>query len=138
MTIRGFNQHNLGRTTITKILNSIIAPILTYGLEAFPLKKTDYELIDKTMQEIMSQTTKHTSQHPIWDFYEQHITPPSMIIKRNKISLYIKATKGKGLESKLYQSVPNNFLTVPKKSKKSNKNGASNMLKSCRHTKERN
>ena len=49
MTIRGFNQHNLGRTTITKILNSIIAPILTYGLEAFPLKKTDYELIDKTM-----------------------------------------------------------------------------------------
>ena len=43
MTIRGFNQQNLGRTTITKILNSIIAPLLTYGLEAFPLKKTDYE-----------------------------------------------------------------------------------------------
>ena len=58
----------------------------------------------------MSQTTKHTSQHPIWDFYE-HITPPSMIIKRNKISLYIKATKGKGLESKLHHSFPNNFLT---------------------------
>ena len=27
------------------------------------------------------------------------------------LSLYIKATKGKGLESKLIQSFPNNFLT---------------------------
>ena len=31
-----------------------------------------------------------------------------MTIKRNKIALYIKATKGKGLDSKLYH---NNFLT---------------------------
>ncbi len=56
MTFRGFNQGNLGRATITKIINSTIAPILTYGLEAFPLKISDYKNIDKSMLNIISQT----------------------------------------------------------------------------------
>jgi hypothetical protein len=111
MTFRGFNQGNLGRATITKIINSTIAPILTYGLEAFPLKDSDYENIDKTMLNIISQTTKHTSSCPPWDFHEQHITPPSMTIKRNKIALFIKASRGAGLENTLYNSFPDNFLT---------------------------
>ena len=63
------------------------------------------------MQEIISQTTKHKSSCPTWDFYEQHVTPPSMTIKRNKIALSIKATKGKGLESNLHKSFQDNFQT---------------------------
>ena len=34
-----------------------------------------------------------------------------MTIKRNKIALFIKASRGKGLESNLYKSFPDNFLT---------------------------
>ena len=58
MTIRGLNQNNLGRATISKIINSTISPILTYGMEAFPFTKSDYEHIDKTLIELLSQTTK--------------------------------------------------------------------------------
>ena len=87
MTVRGLNQDNLGRATISKIINSTISPTLTYGMEAFPFTKSDYEHIDKTLIDLLSQTTKSSQSAPTWDFYEQHITPPSLSIMRNKIPL---------------------------------------------------
>jgi hypothetical protein len=112
MMLRGFSQKHLGRRTITKILTSTISPLLTYALEAFPLNTSDYDLIDEVLEEIISKTTRHHSKHTTWNFYEQHITPPSEIIRRNKISLHIKAKNSKtGLLKELYQTLPNNFLS---------------------------
>ena len=111
MMLRGFSQKHMGRRTITKILTSTISPLLTYALEAFPLNNSDYVLIDEVLEEIISKTTSYHSEHTTWNFYEQHITPPSEIIRRNKISLHIKAKNSKtGLLKELYQTLPNNFL----------------------------
>ena len=110
MTVRGLNQDNLGRATISKIINSTISPTLTYGMEAFPFTKSDYEHIDKTLIDLLSQTTKSSQSAPTWEFYEQHITPPSLTIMRNKITLYIKTTRQQGLTQSLLSSFPHNFL----------------------------
>ena len=110
MTIRGLNQNNLGRATISKIINSTISPILTYGMEAFPFTKSDYEHIDKTLIELLSQTTKASESTPTWDFYEQHITPPSLTIMRNTITLYIKTIRKQDLTQSLLSSFPQNVL----------------------------
>jgi hypothetical protein len=105
--LRGFSQEHLGRRSITKILTSI-SHILTYALKAFPLNTTDYDLIDKVFAEIIPKPTRHHSNHTTCNFYEQHITPPSELIRRNTISLhinvYIKAKNSK-------RSIPNNFLS---------------------------
>jgi hypothetical protein len=114
MTLRGFNQANLGRRTITKIITSTISPIMTYGLEAFPLSNSDYALVDTALLKILSKSTNHTSiplAQP-WDYFENHIAPPSIIILRNKISLHVKTTRRhQGLTKALYDSFPNNFLS---------------------------
>jgi hypothetical protein len=114
MTLRGFNQANLGRRTITKIITSTISPILTYGLEAFPLTYSDYALIDTALLTILSKSTNHLSP-PLaqpWDYFENHIPPPSITVLRNKISLHVKTTRRQqGLTKALYDSFPNNFLS---------------------------
>jgi hypothetical protein len=109
MMLRGFSQKHLGRRTITKILTSTISPLLTYALEAFPLNTSDYDLIDEVLEEIIviSKTTRHHSKHTTWNFYDQHITPPSEIIRRNKISLHIKAKNSKtGLLKETLSNTP--------------------------------
>ena len=122
MNLRGLHQNNVGRYTATKIFKSIITPILTYGLEAFPMTAGNYNALDNFMgvqitKNYHNLTLTKLDTIPItkswWQMREQHITPPSLIIQRNKISLYIKS-KGRehSLPQHLLKSFPTNFLTL--------------------------
>ena len=60
---------------------------------------------------MISQSTKTESNNLVWDLYEQHIIPPSSLIMRNKITLYIKTTQNpKALNHQLFNSFDSNFL----------------------------
>ena len=94
MNLRGLT---IGRKTINKIVTSIIIPILTYGLESFPMSDLNYNYLDsfvsKTLHNTWSadQPDQNNNESPLthWRIYEHDITPPSLIIKRNKININI-------------------------------------------------
>ena len=125
MSIRGFKTHLIGRKTRNKILESIIIPILTYGLEAYPMTDENYKHLDKFVSEAIQVSNatcvkEMNFQQPAsqseqaknyWDLYENELTPPSLLIKRNKITSYIKSTRNaQGLNLSLLKSFKTNFL----------------------------
>ena len=55
MNLRGLHQNNVGRYTVTKIFKSIITPVLTYGLEAFPMTAGNYNALDNFMGQQISK-----------------------------------------------------------------------------------
>ena len=80
-------------------------------MEAFPFEEADYKLLDDVLLDIIGESSGFITDQPLWDFYENHITPPSEVIKRNKVTLYIKTIRRtKGLTHQLHLSFPNNFL----------------------------
>ena len=125
MSIRGFKTHLIGREIRNKILASIIIPILTYGLEAYPMTEENYKHLDSFVSEAIQvsnapylkemnlrQPASQSEQvHNYWDLFENELTPPSLLIKRNKITLYIKSTRNvQGLNLSLLKSFKFNFL----------------------------
>jgi hypothetical protein len=120
MNLKGFKIQTLGRKTINKIITSIIIPILTYGLEAFPVSTLNYRYLDNFVSKTLHNTWNNqeeidqsTTETPLmyWRLYEQDITPPSLIIKRNKLSIYLKSKNNqKGLNAALLKSYKSNFL----------------------------
>ena len=101
----------LGRYAVTTIIKSTIIPILIYGLEAFPLEKSDYNILDMFLMSALSQSTHSANVSPTWDAHEQQITLPSIQVKRNKINLHLRAIRTPGcINAFLYKSFPNNFL----------------------------
>ena len=56
MKLRGFKIQTLGRKTINKIITSIIIPILTYGLEAFPVSTLNYKYLDNFVSKALHNT----------------------------------------------------------------------------------
>ena len=119
MNLRGFKIQTIGRKTINKIVTSIIIPILTYGLESFPMSDLNYKYLDsfvsKTLHNTWSadQPVQNNNESPLthWRIYEHDITPPSLIIKRNKLSIYLKSINNlEGLNAALLKSFKSNFL----------------------------
>jgi hypothetical protein len=105
MQARGLSQHNVGRKTVRTIIITTLIPLLTYALEAFPLSPAEY------IADAINNTTPQSSTDVIWTFSEISITPPSLLIQRNKLNLYIKATlASNNLNKHLIRSFPNNFL----------------------------
>ena len=111
MQARGLSQHNVGRKTVRTIIITTLIPLLTYALEAFPLSPADYNTLDRYIADAISNTTPQSSTDVTWTFSEISITPPSLLIQRNKLNLYIKATlASNNLNKHLIRSFPNNFL----------------------------
>ena len=119
MNLRGFKIHTIGRKTINKIVTSIIIPILTYGMEAFPCSELNYKYLDSFISKTLHSTwsadlpDQNNNESPLihWRLYEHDITPPSLIIKRNKLSLYLKSINNlEGLNAAIIKSFKSNFL----------------------------
>ena len=55
MTLRGFHVNKLGISTVTKIIKSTLIPILSYAMEAFPLKENDYQALDLFLDQVIEK-----------------------------------------------------------------------------------
>ena len=96
-------------------------PILTYGLEAFPMSENNYVHIDAFISKALNQTqttsdmgreTQEIQDNSYWIMFENNLTPPSLLVKRNKISIYTKAIRNaQGLNQSLLKSFKTNFLS---------------------------
>jgi hypothetical protein len=56
MNLRGFKIHTIGRKTVNKITTSIIIPLLTYGLESFPMSDLNYKYLDNFVAKTLYNT----------------------------------------------------------------------------------
>ena len=101
-------------------MTSIIIPILTYGLESFPMSEENYLHIDTFVSKALNQTqttsdmeseTQEIQDNSYWIMFENDLTPPSLLVKRNKISIYTKSIRNvQGLNLSLLSSFKTNFL----------------------------
>ena len=111
MTLRGFHVDKLGISTVTKIIKSTLIPILSYAMEAFPLKENDYQAIDLFLDQVIEKTTNNRSEIKQWNHFELQLTKPSLRIKKQKINMMIKIRhEPNELNAQLQKSYPGNFL----------------------------
>jgi hypothetical protein len=110
MSLRGFKQNLIGRKTITKIMTSIIMPILTYGLESFPMSEENYLHIDTFVSKALNQTlttsdneseTQGIQDNSYWIMFENDLTPP-LALDQKKQSIDLRKIHQKRSRSKLF------------------------------------
>jgi hypothetical protein len=53
---------------VTKIIKSTLIPILSYAMEAFPLKENDYQALDLFLDQV--KTTNNRSEIKQWNHFE--------------------------------------------------------------------
>ncbi len=61
MNLRGFKIRTIGRKTTNKVITSIIIPILTYGLESFPMSDLNYKYLGQFCLKNLTQLPGLTS-----------------------------------------------------------------------------
>ena len=81
-------------------------------METFPLSQAHYDRLDDYVMKKLQSTSFSNSTFSTWELYEEDITPPSYIIRKNKLSLFAKlSSKGNtSLAALVLKSTPDNFL----------------------------
>ena len=101
------------------MVTTVRSLIVIYPVESFPMSDLNYKYLDsfvsKTLHNTWSadQPVQNNNESPLthWRIYEHDITPPSLIIKRNKLSIYLKSINNlEGLNAALLKSFKSNFL----------------------------
>jgi hypothetical protein len=116
MINRGLSSGNLSNSVSTTLLTTIIIPTLTFGMEALDLNPHEDRILDGFVAKAL-KLTHATSQHstpPSWTLHEEHITPPSILIKIAKMKLYRKHMSRRASPSILsiiLTAYPNNYFT---------------------------
>jgi hypothetical protein len=120
MINRGMSTKFINKDTCLNILNAIIIPTLTYAMEALNMTPNDYKRLDRFAANALHLIHGHlrTTGPPIWALYEYGATPPSVLVKRAKLTFLMKNTCSKTsplhesttVLGKALKAFPRNFL----------------------------
>lgn len=122
MINRGLSTKKLEENVCLNILDTVIIPTLTYAMEALDLTVREYEKLDQFAINALNHIhkTQRTSAPSTWALYEYGMKPPSVLVKRAKLNLFMKNICGKTATSKSESNIlgkaikafPNNFLST--------------------------
>jgi hypothetical protein len=68
----------VGVKAIEKVAETIITPIITFSLESTRMKTGDYKYVSIVAARLLPTV-------PLWALFEYNLTPPSIVIQRNKL-----------------------------------------------------
>jgi hypothetical protein len=121
MINRGLNMGNLDSPTCANIVETIVIPTAAHAYEALNLSKSEIESIDHYAARSVNTIhgTRDIKAPPVWALYEELVTPPSILIEKAQIRIYLKnvcLTKDGQERDNILSSVmkahPSNFFTT--------------------------